>query len=181
MAKLLYRLEGVRGRSLWVYDTKCVIMTRKTLGSFLSGNFTDGEKTLFLKDVVGVQFKRSGFLIGYLQFETPSSQMNNRFSNMFSENTFTFAEGRNGVTNAQMQQVYNYIVNRLEELKYAPVMTEAAPIQETVQQEVPTPPKPKKEQPNKENREDENTWICGKCNARNLRSRNDCWSCGNKR
>ena len=126
MAQLIYELIGVRGREMKLYDTKCVITTKKTAGSLLTGNFTDGEKTIFLCDVVGVQFKESGGLIGYLQFETPSMQMNNKADNMFSENTFTFENGKNGVTNALMQQVYQYVVDRVEELKYgkvAPVRT----------------------------------------------------------
>ena len=118
MAKLIYRLHGVRGREMELYDTKCVITTRKTAGSLLTGNFTDGEKTIFLCDVVGVQFKKSGAMIGYLQLETPSVQMNNKNDNMFSENTFTFEDGKNGVTNGLMREVYDYIVDRIEEIKY---------------------------------------------------------------
>lgn len=118
MAKLLYRITGVFGRYLRVYDTKCVIITEKSIGSLMAGNVTDGEKTIFLKDVVGVQFKKSGTLNGFLQFETPSMQMNNGQSNMFSENTFTFEHGKFGVTNEMMEEVYNHVVDLIEEFKY---------------------------------------------------------------
>lgn len=118
MAKLMYHLEGVRGRELKLYDTKAVITTKKTVGSLLTGNFTDGEKTIYLCDVVGVQIKESGMTIGYLQFETPSMQMNNADSNMFSENTFTYEEGVNGITRSKIREVYNYVTDRIEELKY---------------------------------------------------------------
>ncbi len=65
-------------------------------------------------------------LIGYLQFETPSMQMNNQDSNMFSENTFTYAGGRNGVTNELMEKVYHYITDRIEEIKYGvSILTDA--------------------------------------------------------
>ncbi len=47
MAKLICKLEGVRGREMKLYDTKCVINTKKTVGSFISKNFTDGEKLCF--------------------------------------------------------------------------------------------------------------------------------------
>lgn len=127
MAKFICELDGDRGRILKVYDTKVVIITKKTLGSFATGNITDGEKTLFLCDVVGVQFKKSGKLIGYLQFETPSMQMNNQDSNMFSENTFTFTGRRNGVTNELMEKVYHYITDRIEEIKYGETVLTAAP------------------------------------------------------
>ena len=118
MANLKYSLVGVRGRELDVYDTKVVIRTRVTVGSILSDNSTDGVKTIFLCDVVGVQFKKSGVAIGYLQFETPSMQMNNQDNNMYSENTFTFRAGQNDVTNEKVEKVYEYVVDRIEELKY---------------------------------------------------------------
>lgn len=127
MAKLIYELIGVRGRRMKLYDTKCVITTDKTVGSFISGNITDGEKTIFLKDVVGVQLKKSGLLIGYLQFETPSMQMNNQKDNMFSENTFTYENGKNDITNELMDEVYRYVVDRIEELKYGIAPTSAVP------------------------------------------------------
>ena len=125
MAKFIYEFEGVRGRNLKLYDTKVVVTTNVTIGSLITGNVTDGEKTIFLSDIVGIQFKRSGALIGYLQFETPSMQMNNKGSNMFSENTFTFENNKNDITNELMEILYEYIVNRIEELKYGtPVINE---------------------------------------------------------
>lgn len=119
MAQLLYSLEGVRGRHIDIYDRKCVISTRAGVGSFLTGNATDGEKTIFYTDVVGIQFKKSGSLIGYLQFETGSVQMNNQGSNMFSENTFTFEHGKNGITNEMMEGIYRYISDVIENIKYS--------------------------------------------------------------
>jgi hypothetical protein len=127
VAQLLYRLEGVRGRSILIYDRKCVISTKVGVGSVLTGNVSDGEKTIFYTDVVGVQFKKSGGLIGYLQFETGSVQMNNQNSNMFSENTFTFEQGKNGITNELMETVYHQICDILEQIKYGDV---TAPAQE---------------------------------------------------
>ena len=131
MAKLICEFEGVRGRNLKLFDTKIVINTKKTVGSLITGNFTDGEKTIFLRDVVGVQFKKSGGLIGYLQFETPSMQMNNKSDNMFSENTFTFQDGSNGVTNELMIKVYEYITDRIEEIKYGTTIITEEPNFET--------------------------------------------------
>ena len=118
MAKFFCEFEGVRGRVMKLYDNKVIIITNATFGSLITGNVSDGEKTIFFSDVVGVQFKKSGTLIGYLQFETPSMQMNNKGDNMFSENTFTFVHGKNGITNGLMRTVYNYVTDRLEELKY---------------------------------------------------------------
>jgi len=118
MSRLICELNGVRGRSIAVYDTKCVITTDVTLGSLIPENALDGEKTIFYKDVIGIQFKRSGLAIGYLQLETPSIQMNNRSSNLFSENTFTFQSGANGITNELIVCLKDYIIARVEGYKY---------------------------------------------------------------
>ena len=118
MANFICKIRGSRGRTMTLYDTKCVIKTKVSVGSVLTHNATDGEKTIFLIDVSGVQFKRSGFAIGFLQFETSSMQMNNKNSSFFSENTFTFEDGRNNVTNELMETIYNYVTDRIEELKY---------------------------------------------------------------
>ena len=139
MAQFLFRLEGVRGRSMMVFDRKCIISTKPGMGSFITGNVTDGDKTIFFKDVVAVQFKRSGSLIGYLQLETSSAQMNNQGSNMFSENTFTFQHGVNGVTNEQMEAVYHQLCDIIETIKYGdvsgtPASAPQLPVQAPVQQ-----------------------------------------------
>ena len=138
MAKLIYSLKGVRGRDIDLYDTKIVITTNKTVGSFLSGNITDGKKTIFMCDIVGVQLKKSGLLIGYLQFETPSMQMDNQKDNMFSENTFTYEAGKNGITNELMENVYSYVVDRIEEIKYntTVIRVEAKPNKHTSPQTI---------------------------------------------
>ena len=127
MAELICKLTGVRGREMELYDTKVVISTKKTIGSLITQNFTDGRKTIYLCDVVGVQFKQSGTLIGYLQFETPAMQMNNANSNFFSENTFTFEAGAYGITNELMAAVYQFVTDRIEELKYNTKIIDSIP------------------------------------------------------
>ena len=165
MAKLLYQLEGVRGRSILIYDRKCTISTKAGVGSFITGNVTDGEKTIFYSDIVGVQFKRSGSLIGYLQFETGSVQMNNQNSNMFSENTFTFENGKNGITNEQMENIYRQVCDLIEEIKYGSVTGGAAPVTPAP---VPTPaPAPA-------------SAFCTKCGNKLDADVAFCTKCGNK-
>ena len=119
MSKLLYTFKGVRGRNMEVFDRKVVISTDVTVGSVLTRNATDGIKTIFFTDVVGIQFKQSGLTIGYIQFETSSTQMNNQGSNQFSENTFTFEQGKNGVTNEKMVEVYNLLCDLIEDIKFS--------------------------------------------------------------
>lgn len=109
----LFTLHGNRGRSMTVCKNKCIIKTDVTLGSVITGNATDGEKVIFFKHCAGLQFKESGLTIGYLQFETPSMQMNNQSSNFFSENTFTFDE-TNGISNLMMREVFYYVMELIE-------------------------------------------------------------------
>lgn len=150
MAKFIYEFEGVRGRNLKLYNTKIVIATKKTVGSLITGNFTDGEKTIYLCDVVGIQFKKSGGLIGYLQFETPSMQMNNKSDNMFSENTFTYEDGKNGVSNHLMEAVYKFVTDRVEEIKYGTAIIDEVPDFDSMKTSRQSPSQEQYEQSNEE-------------------------------
>ena len=110
-ANPLYEIKGNRGRRLYVYQHKCVIKVDITLGSIITHNATDGEKTIYYKDVIGVQLKKDGLLIGYLQLETASEKGNNKASNFFDENTFTFNNYDD------VYEAYKYIITRLDEIK----------------------------------------------------------------
>ena len=112
---LVYTIEGVRGRHIDVYKDKVVITTRVTLGSLLTHNATDGEKTIYYSDCIGVQFKESGFAIGYLQLETASSSGNNKGSNFFEENSFTY--DASVISNERMVEVANYVKSRIDAIK----------------------------------------------------------------
>lgn len=108
----VFELTGCRGRNMKVYTDRAVIVTDVTLGAVLTGNATDGEKTIFYHDVIGIQYKEPGLTIGYLQLETASGQMNNLASNQFSENTYTFLEGTD-----EMRRVKDYIVWQVSQYK----------------------------------------------------------------
>ncbi len=116
MSGILYEIKGARGRSLEVYKNKIVINTKVTVGSIVTGNVNDGKKTIYFSDVIGLQFKASGALLGYIQLETASSTMNNEKNNFFNENTFTFDEST--VSNKKMIEIYEYIDRRLEQIKF---------------------------------------------------------------
>jgi len=130
----LFRVIGARGRVLEVYHSKCIIQTRVTIGSVITGNATDGEKTIFYPDCTGIQFKHSGITIGYLQLETPAMQMNNATSNFFSENTFTF-EGNN--KNELMSEVYYFISDLVEKAKFGRLESEQITIPEPLKSLLP--------------------------------------------
>lgn len=117
MSNLIYDLEGCRGRHIQVFDDKVVLSVKASLGSFIAGNVCDGEKTIYYTDCIGVQFKKSSFTIGYLQFETASGIMNNRANNFFNENTFTW--DRPQQSNEKMEEVSDYVKGRVEHYKNA--------------------------------------------------------------
>ena len=113
----VYKIRGVRGRRISVYEDRCVITTTAGVGSFITGNLTDGEKTIYYTDCIGVQFRKAGVLIGYLQLETASATMNNKGDNFFNENTFTF-DGST-ISNEEMEEVSNYVKKKVQESKTA--------------------------------------------------------------
>ena len=113
----VYSIDGVRGKHIDVYENKCTIKTKVTFGSIIASNATDGEKTIYYKDCVGVQYKPAKFTIGYLQFETASGMMNNKGSNFFGENSFTF--DTTVISNEKMEEVANFIRKKIDEIKTA--------------------------------------------------------------
>ena len=112
----VYSINGVRGRHIDIFENKCIITTKVTLGSLLTHNATDGAKTIYYADVVGVQFKEPGITIGYLQLETPGLTMNNTASNFFNENSFTF--DTSVVTTKKMKEIAAYVESRVQEIKH---------------------------------------------------------------
>lgn len=112
---LVYDLQGVRGRYMKVYDNRAVIGVKAGMGSFITGNVSDGEKTIYYKDCIGIQFKESGVQIGYLQLETASGIMNMKQNNFFNENSFTF--DTTVQSNDKMHEVADYIRGKVEEAK----------------------------------------------------------------
>lgn len=120
---IIYDLVGVRGRTMKVYEDRCVIKVTAGVGSFITGNASDGEKTIYYADCVGVQFKESGVQIGYIQLETSSALMNNKQSNFFNENSFTF--DLSVATNEKMREVAEYIRERVAQTKKGTVQTTA--------------------------------------------------------
>lgn len=107
-------IDGSRGRRIDIYTFKCVIKTSVTIGSVITRNATDGEKTIYFSDVSAVQFKEPGLTLGYLQLETAGASMNNLASNFFNENTFTF-EGEEATEAAR--EAYKLIIEILDEYK----------------------------------------------------------------
>ncbi len=112
---IIYDIKGVRGRYIKIYEDRVIINTKATFSSFITGNVSDGEKTIYFSDVVGVQFKKSGSLIGYLQLETAGNLGNNKKNNFFNENTFTF--DTTVISNEEMEKIAEYVKGRVSEYK----------------------------------------------------------------
>ena len=112
---LVYSIDGVRGRHIDIYKDRVVINVRVTLGSIITRNATDGEKTIFYIDCIGIQFKQAGFSIGYLQLETASSNGNHKDSNFFDENSFTY--DTTVISNERMVEVADYVKSRVAAVK----------------------------------------------------------------
>lgn len=111
----IFSLNGARGRHLDVYENKVVITVRAGIGSLLTGNATDGEKTIYFCDCIGFQYKAPGVTLGYIQFETASTSMNNIADNFFNENTFTWEPKQ--LSDNEMKDVVNYCKERIERYK----------------------------------------------------------------
>lgn len=111
--ELVFSIDnGARGRSIEVYPDKCVITTQATVASVLVGNATDGQKTIYYQDCIGVQIKNPGITIGYLQLETASGLGNNTKDNFFNENTFTFE-----TMTPEIESMIEYIQWRVDDTK----------------------------------------------------------------
>ena len=108
----IYSIDGNRGRHLSVYDDFVVIDVTATVGSVVTGNAFDGQKVIFYADCIGIQYKEPGLAIGYLQLETASPTMNNKSSNFFNENTFTF-----GDKTPEVRVAYQYIFEKVRATK----------------------------------------------------------------
>ena len=117
MSNLIYDLKGCRGRHIQVYDDKVILSVKAGVGSLLTGNIIDGQKTIYYTDCIGIQFKKSGLVIGYLQIETAGGIMNNKASNLYNENTFTWETTQQ--SNKKMEEVKKYIEERVDYYKNA--------------------------------------------------------------
>lgn len=123
------RPEGVRycivnsfGKILDVYDNKVVFTSTKSTSTVVSGlifgdSLTQGEKTIYYKDAIGVQFKPATITDGYIQVETAVGGMTSAKSQYGGENSIQFG----GKVNDEAETVTNFIKQKIEEIKNTPV------------------------------------------------------------
>ncbi|MBR2715095.1 MAG: SHOCT domain-containing protein, partial [Ruminococcus sp.] len=84
-----FEFIGPRGRSLLVYEDKCVFIKKGTYGTLI-GKTADNEKTIYYHDVVGVKYKRVNNTNGYLQLQTASNITRLNSDDYYDDNTFPF-------------------------------------------------------------------------------------------
>ena len=123
------RPEGVRycivnsfGKILDVYDNKVVFTSTKSTSTVVSGlifgdSLTQGEKTIYYKDAIGVQFKPATITDEYIQVETAVGGMTSTKSQYSGENSIQFGSK----VNDEAETVTNFIKQKIEETKNTPV------------------------------------------------------------
>ena len=123
----IYHVSGSFGQAIDVYENKCVITRKVSLGSLVTGGFTNGEKTIYYVDCVGVQFKRygTGLTNGYLQLETSTSFSKGKASNFVNENTFIITSEEQ---NEQCKEIADYIKEKIEEVKQQKSMSQTTTV-----------------------------------------------------
>lgn len=140
--RIKLRPEGVRycivnnlGKILDVYDNKVVFTSTKSTSTLLTGlafgtSVTQGEKTIYYKDAIGVQYKPSSIADGYIQIETAAGGVTSSSSQYGGENSIQFS-GKD--RNAEAEIVVNFIRKQIEDIKNAPVggvIQQASPAEE---------------------------------------------------
>lgn len=127
----LFTLNGVNGQ-LELYNDKVMIKRKGALAKMTQG-FFKGEKTIYLKQITGIQVKPGGtFFNGYIQFTVPGGIENKKgiTDATKDENTVMFNKKDNDLVskikskieelqqNSNVQQVVNQISSADEIKKY---------------------------------------------------------------
>lgn len=116
-----YCLVNNLGKILDVYENKVVFTSTQSTSTvvtaiLLGGSTTQGEKTIYYKDAIGIQYKPSTITDGYIQVET--SATGRSASNEYGgENSIQFG----GKSNADAEIIVAFIRTKIEEIKNAPV------------------------------------------------------------
>jgi len=140
--RIKMRPEGVRycmvnnlGKILDVYDNKVVFTSTQSTSTLVTGillgnSVTQGEKTIYYKDSVGVQYKPSAIADGYIQIETAAGGTTTSSSQYGGENAIQFSGKEK---NAEAELIVAFIRKQIEETKNAPngnVINQSSPAEE---------------------------------------------------
>jgi len=137
MAEKIYEIDGGVGKTLEVFEDHAALTAKKNAKALLTGNILGGTKEFYYSDMTSVQYKAANtFLNGYVQFEYPGSHSGAKTAfgigdNYGSENSFAFM--KNKVSNEKMEEVVNYIKDKIKEAKKpqaATVVQQVSPAEE---------------------------------------------------
>ena len=118
-----YCLVNNLGKILDVYENKVVFTSTQSTSTIVTGlvfgtSMTQGEKTIFYKDAVGVQYKPSSIADGYIQVETAAGGVSTSNSQYSGENSIQFSGKK---SNEEAEIIAGYIRKQIEDIKNAPV------------------------------------------------------------
>ena len=128
--RIKMRPEGVKyclinnsGKILDVYENKAVFTSTQSTSTMVTGlvfgtSTTQGEKTIYFKDAIGVQYKPSSITDGYIQIETAAGGMASASSQYDGENAIQFSGKQ---ANEEAEAIVAYIRKQIEDIKNAPV------------------------------------------------------------
>ncbi len=128
--RIKMRPEGVRycmvnnlGKILDIYDNKVVFTSTQSSSTVVTGllfgtSVTQGEKTIYYKDAIGVQYKPSSIADGYIQIETAAGGVTSSSSQYGGENAIQFSGKER---NAEAEIIVAFIRKQIEDIKNAPV------------------------------------------------------------
>ena len=128
--RIKMRPEGVKyclvnslGKILDIYENKAVFTSTQSTSTMVTGlvfgtSTTQGEKTIYFKDAIGVQYKPSSITDGYIQIETAAGGVSSTSSQYGGENSIQFGGKK---ANEEAEIIATYIRKQIEEIKNAPV------------------------------------------------------------
>ena len=140
--RIKLRPEGVKyclvnniGKILDVYENKVVFTSTQSTSTVVTGlvfgtSMTQGEKTIYYKDAIGVQYKPSAIADGYIQVETAAGGVSSSSSQYGGENAIQFSGKQ---SNADAEVIVAYIRKQIEDIKNAPaggVIQQVSPAEE---------------------------------------------------
>ena len=140
--RIKIRPEGVRycmvnntGKILDVYDNRVVFTSTHSTSTLVTGllvgkSVTQGEKTIYYKDAVGVQYKPSSVLDGYIQVETAAGGVSSSSSQYVGENAIQFSGKER---NAEAEIIVAFIKKQIDDIKNTPagsILQQVSPAEE---------------------------------------------------
>jgi hypothetical protein len=110
LSDLLLELKGVNGQ-LELYEDKVIIKRKGTLSKLTQG-FFKGDKTIYIKQITGMELREGGMINGYIQFSLAGGVESRRGLTgkdgaVHDENTVMFAKKDNDLAKRIKMEIEN--------------------------------------------------------------------------